>query len=240
MSSSREQVWAVVPAAGGGSRMQAAIVKQYLVFQGKTVLEHCLDRLLSHPQIDGAVLVLEDGDDHFQGLNYNADKPLFLATGGARRQDSVYSGLGTLQYRCGNDPLALVHDVARPLVRHEDLSKVIDAAREHAAGAILAAAVADTLKLANANGEIAATQSRERLWRALTPQVFHLQPLLNALERVERENLDVTDEAQALELQGLQPRLVAGSADNIKITRPGDLELAEMIWLHQRDQQDDE
>lgn len=235
MSNNSSPVWAVIAAAGGGSRMQADIAKQYLVFQGRTVLEHCLDRLLSHPQIDGAVLVLSDDDERWQQLGYRAEKPVFIATGGKHRQDSVYSGLGTLQFRCGNDVIALVHDAARPLVRHQDLSRVIDAARQHPAGAVLAVAVADTLKLANDDGEIIATQPRERLWRALTPQVFHLQPLLNALERVIREQRQVTDEAQAIEYQGLRPRLVAGSADNMKITRPGDLELAEMIWLHQRD-----
>ncbi|MDJ0834259.1 MAG: 2-C-methyl-D-erythritol 4-phosphate cytidylyltransferase [Gammaproteobacteria bacterium] len=235
MASNSNPVWAVVAAAGGGSRMQAEVAKQYLVFQGKTVLEHCLDRLLSHPQIDGAVLVLGADDEHWQQLGYSAEKPIFIANGGEQRQDSVYSGLGTLQFRCGNDVIALVHDAARPLVRHKDLSRVIEAAREHPAGAVLAAAVADTLKLANEDGEIVATQPRELLWRALTPQVFHLQSLMNALEKVVREGRQVTDEAQAVELQGLRPQLVAGSADNMKITRPGDLELAEMIWLHQRD-----
>ena len=235
MANKTVPVWAVIPAAGGGSRMQAETPKQYLQFQGKSVLEHCLDRLLAHPQIEGAVLVLADDDERWQRLGYDADKPLFIAAGGGERQNSVYNGLGMLQYRCGNDTIALVHDAARPLVRHQDLTRVIDAARVHAAGAVLAAQVADTLKLANDDGEIVATQAREHLWRALTPQVFHLQPLLNALERVIREGLEVTDEAQALEIQGLRPQLVAGSADNMKITLPGDLELAEMLWLHQRD-----
>ncbi len=240
MTTDSTPVWAVVAAAGGGSRMQSRIAKQYLVFQGKTVLEHCLDRLLSHPQIDGAVLVLSADDEHWQQLEYAPQKPLFYADGGAERQDSVYSGLGTLQYRCGNQVMALVHDAARPLVRHADITRVIDAARRHPAGAVLAAAVADTLKLADEAGQIVATQARERLWRALTPQVFHLQSLLNALERVLASGEQVTDESQALERQGISPLLVAGSADNIKITRPGDLELAELIWLHQRDQHHDE
>jgi 2-C-methyl-D-erythritol 4-phosphate cytidylyltransferase len=77
---------------------------------------------------------------------------------------------------------------------------------------------------------------RERLWRALTPQVFHLQPLLNALKQVIEQNMEVTDDAQALELAGYAPKLVEGSADNIKITTPADLRLAEMIWLNQRNQ----
>ena len=120
-----------------------------------------------------------------------------------------------------------------PLRGSDRFDRLLELAREAAAG--LAAVVADTLKLASPQGEIIQTQPREGLWRALTPQVFHLQTLINALEKVITEEREVTDEAQAVEDQGLRPQLGAGSADNMKITRPGDLELAEMIWLHQRD-----
>lgn len=234
--SSSVPVWAVIPAAGSGRRMQSETPKQYHSFQGKTVIEHGLDRLLSHPEIDGAVVVLQDDDVFWEQLAYESAKPLFTSAGGQERHLSVYSGLTTLQYRIGNDAIALVHDAVRPLVSHQDISRVIHAARQHPAGAILAAAVTDTLKLDNYNMEIASTLPRERLWRALTPQVFHLQPLLNALRHVIDEKLAVTDDAQALELAGYAPKLVEGGADNIKITTPDDLGLAEMIWLNQRDQ----
>ena len=236
----RVPVWAIIPAAGTGLRMHSEIPKQYLSFQGKTVIEHCLDRLLSHTEIDGAVVVLSEADRHWETIAYAAEKPLFTTTGGQQRHDSVYSGLTTLQYRFGNDAIALVHDAVRPLVSHRDLSNVIEAARQHTAGAILAAPVTDTLKRQGDNMEIAATLSRDGLWRALTPQVFHLQPLLNALKQVIDKNLSITDDAEAVELMGHEPRLVAGEADNIKITAPGDLSLAEKIWLNQRDQHDDE
>ena len=232
-------VWAVIPAAGSGSRMLSSTPKQYLSFQGKTVLEHCLDRLLSHPAINGVVLVLGDDDDTWESLGYMSAKPLFTANGGAERHDSVYSGLATLQYRC-NDALALVHDAARPLVSHSDLDAVIDAARRNEAGAILASPLTDTLKRQNERLEIDSTLSRQGLWRALTPQVFHLAPLLNALKRVIDDGLVVTDDAQAIEMIGYTPALVEGSADNFKITAPGDLQLAEQVWLNQRNQQDDE
>ena len=233
-------VWAVVPAAGIGSRMLSETPKQYLEFQGKTILEHCLDRLLAHPGIAGAVLVLRADDDHWESLNYSPSKPLFTTEGGAQRQHSVYSGLTTLQFRCGNDVIALVHDAVRPLVSKHDLDRVIAAARGHTAGAILAAPVADTLKRQNGQAEIEATVEREGLWRALTPQVFHLQPLLNGLRRVIDEKREATDEAAAVEDLGYMPALVAGEETNLKITRPEDLRLAEMIWLDQRDQQDNE
>jgi 2-C-methyl-D-erythritol 4-phosphate cytidylyltransferase len=220
--------------------MRGSKAKQYLAFQGKTIIEHCLDRLLSHADIDGAVVVLSEGDEHWDNLAYAADKPVFTALGGRERQHSVYSGLTTLQFRCGNDVIALVHDSVRPLVSHEDLGRVIDAARRNEAGAILATPVADTLKMQNEAMQIASTLSREHLWRALTPQVFHLAPLLNALKRAIDDEVAITDDAQALEMIGYAPTLVSGSADNFKITSPGDLELAEMIWLHQRNQHDDE
>jgi 2-C-methyl-D-erythritol 4-phosphate cytidylyltransferase len=232
-------VWAVIPAAGSGSRMLSSTPKQYLSFQGKTVLEHCLDRLLSHPAINGVVLVLGDDDDTWESLGYMSAKPLFTANGGAERHVSVYSGLTTLQYRCGNDALALVHDAARPLVSHSDLDAVIDAARRNEAGAILASPLTDTLKRQNERLEIDSTLSRQGLWRALTPQVFHLAPLLSALKRVIDDGLVVTDDAQAIEMIGYTPALVEGSADNFKITAPGDLQLAEQIWLNQGNQQDD-
>jgi len=237
---SKVGVWAIIPAAGSGSRMHSSTAKQYLAFQGKTIIEHCLDRLLSHDDIDGAVVVLSEDDAHWDNLAYAADKPVFTAIGGSERQHSVYSGLTTLQYRYGNDVIALVHDSVRPLVSHGDLGKVIAAARNNEAGAILATPVADTLKLQNEAMEIASTMSREHLWRALTPQVFHLAPLLNALKRVIDDEVAITDDAQALEMIGYAPALVSGSVDNFKITSPGDLQLAEMIWLHQRDQHDDE
>lgn len=237
---SDKPVWAVIPAAGIGSRMGGETPKQYLRFQGKSVIQHSLDALLAHPEIEGAVLVLRDDDEFWDKLEYDSGKPLFTTTGGEQRLHSVYSGLTTLQYRCGNEVIALVHDAVRPVVAAEDLERVIAAARKHTAGAILAVPVADTLKLENDGGEINTTVSRDGLWRALTPQVFHLQPLLNALKKIIDEGLEVTDDASALELQGYSPALVSGRPDNIKITSPGDLRLAELIWLSQRDQHDDE
>jgi 2-C-methyl-D-erythritol 4-phosphate cytidylyltransferase len=221
--------------------MGSAIPKQYLRFHGKTVIEHCLDRLLEQPEIVGAVLVLDAADDHWKELGYESDKPLMIVAGGSERQHSVYSGLTALQYRlCGDDCLALVHDAVRPLVSVRDIRRVIAAARQHAAGAILAAPVTDTLKLENPPGKIAETLPRNGLWRALTPQVFDLQLLLQAHKRLTYEQRRVTDDAEAMELAGYAPRLVSGSGINFKITMPEDLALAESLWLDQHNQQDDE
>ena len=238
--SNSSPVWAIIPAAGSGSRMQADIAKQYLRFQGKTVIEHCLDRLLSHPQIDGAVVVLRDDDTTWDDLEYESEKTIFIASGGEQRHHSVYNGLTTLQYRFGNEAIALVHDAARPVVSHQNLDKVIDAARQHEAGALLATPVADTLKLQGENMDVVSTVARDRLWRAMTPQVFHLQPLLNALKKVIDGNIEITDDAMAIEMAGYAPKIVAGSLLNIKITVPDDLKFAEMVWLNQRDQNNNE
>ena len=213
--------------------------KQYLSFHNKTVLEHCLDRLLSHPQIEGTVLVLNEDDQYWEGLEYQSEKPILIANGGEQRHHSVYNGLAQLQYRFGSESLVLVHDAARPLVTHQELSNVIAAASEHPAGAVLALPVNDSLKLENDTHEIASSVSRDRLWRAQTPQAFHLLPLLNALEKVIAQDLTITDDASAIELSGYSPKLVRGQATNLKITFADDLALAEMIWLNQLDQQDD-
>ncbi|MFT5220023.1 MAG: 2-C-methyl-D-erythritol 4-phosphate cytidylyltransferase, partial [Gammaproteobacteria bacterium] len=191
-------IWAVIPASGSGSRMGGDRPKQYLTLHHKTVLEHCLDRLLSHPQIEGAVLVLSEEDQYWEGLEYQSEKPILIANGGEQRHHSVYNGLVQLQYRFGSESLVLVHDAARPLVTHQELSDVIAAASEHQAGAILALPVNDSLKLENDNFEIAASVSRDRLWRAQTPQAFYLLPLLNALEKVVTQGLTITDDASAI------------------------------------------
>lgn len=232
-------IWALIPASGIGQRMHSETPKQYLVFQGKTILEHCLDRLLSHPRIEAAVIVLNEHDEYWEKLSYSSPKPIYTTLGGEQRHDSVYRGLLALQHRAVTDALILVHDAVRPLVTHLDLDKVIAAALGHEVGAILAAPVSDTLKLQSEIMEIISTVSRERLWRALTPQAFHQQPLLRALKSAIDKNLEISDDASALELLGYRPALVAGDADNIKITMPADLRLAELIWLNQRDQQDD-
>jgi len=240
MGNNPDPIWAIVPASGVGTRMQSALPKQYLSFQNKSIIEHCLDRLLSYPGIEGAVVVLQKDDPHWEKLNYASDKPVLTTPGGVERHHSVSNGLLVLQDRCGSEVLALVHDAIRPLVTHLDLNNVIKAARAHEAGAILAIPVSDTLKLQSDTMGIIKTVSRDRLWRAFTPQVFPLPLLLRALNVVIDSNLEITDDASAIELLGYLPTLVTGDPANIKITNPNDLNLAELIWLNQRDQQHNE
>lgn len=215
---------AVVPAAGRGRRMASERPKQYLRLAGRTVLEHALQALLDHPGLEEIVVALAADDDTFGELPVARDARVRAVTGGAGRADSVAAGLEALGDRAA-DSLVLVHDAARPCVTRTEIERLLAAASdEH--GALLALPVRDTLKRADAQGRSAETVERAGIWQALTPQAFRLGPLREALSG-ERDG--VTDEASAMERRGFAPRLVEGDARNIKVTRPGDLDLAAAI-----------
>ncbi len=221
--------WALVPAAGSGRRFGADIPKQYLQAVGKPLIRHALDALLSHPAIGGAVVALAADDPHWPGWITLHGKPVLACVGGGERADSVLAALRALPGDVAADVLVLVHDAARPNLRAEDISRLIDAATAHADGAILAAPVRDTLKRASGDDCIAMTEPRDGIWRALTPQAFRRDLLLRALQAARADGVMVTDEAQAIERLGLHPRLVEGREDNLKVTTPTDLALAEFL-----------
>ena len=225
-------VWAIIPASGIGQRMQSARPKQYLSFCGKTILEHTLDRLLECPLVHGAVLVLRKNDPYWSNLNYRPSKPFHVTIGGEHRQDSVINGLSVL---CDlfEGAYALVHDAVRPLVPEADLIKLIESLKTARQGALLGSPVADTLKKANKHGFIEVTVERDKLWRAFTPQLFDAEILLAALEKARQSGQNLTDDSAAIEAAGYQPLLIEGSSENIKITLPDDLQLAEIIWKKQ-------
>ena len=229
MTGSELDFWAVIPATGKGQRMQAKRPKQYLPLGAKTILEHTLDNLLSHPQISGAVLVLNKDDGYWGQLNYQHHKPLLLCVGGEQRFHSVLNGLQTLSDKINRNAVALIHDAVRPFVLHADIDRLMTASVCGDDGAILAVPVTDTLKVADINHRIQHTQPREQLWRAFTPQAFKLDIILRALEFIIDKGLPVTDDASAMELAGYQPKLIAGDSRNIKITQPEDLQLAELL-----------
>jgi 2-C-methyl-D-erythritol 4-phosphate cytidylyltransferase len=231
----RLPVWAIIPAAGIGQRMQSELPKQYLPFVDKTIIEHTLDKLLSHPEVAGAVVVLNPVDTYWANLNYESQskKQLIFAEGGVLRHQSVFNGLEKLCSNVSQNCYALVHDAVRPLVTIKDLDRLIEAARQHSAGALLGVPIADTIKQLNVDGNINQTISRTRLWRAFTPQVFRTDLLMEALKFVIENKLEITDDASAVEAIGQCPKLVLGSAENIKITLPEDLMLARKIWAHQ-------
>jgi 2-C-methyl-D-erythritol 4-phosphate cytidylyltransferase len=233
-------IWAIIPASGIGQRMQSELPKQYLPFVNKTIIEHTLDRLLSHPEISGAVLVLNSEDKHWANLHYQSQskKPLILAQGGLMRHHSVFNGLEKLCLDVNQDCYALVHDAVRPLVSINDLNRLIEAARLHSGGALLGAPITDTIKQLNIDGSVNQTISRIGLWRAFTPQIFKAGLLMVALKFVMENKLEVTDDASAIEAIGQTPKVVLGSTENIKITLPEDLILARQVWKHQMNPSD--
>ena len=219
------RIWAVVPAAGRGARMGSDVPKQYLELAGRTILQHTLARLLEEPRIAAIVVALAAGDAQGEGIAAACGPRVRTTQGGAERCHSVLNGITALGALDAD--WVLVHDAARPCLRAGDLARLIDElVGGNACGGILGVPVKDTLKRCSA-GSIEATVDRSALWHALTPQMFQVGVLRGALEAALAAGRIVTDEAQAIELQGLVPRMVEGHADNLKITRPEDLPLAE-------------
>lgn len=220
--------WAIVPAAGAGKRLGSAIPKQYLPLLGQPVIAHTLATLLQHPRIDGAVVVVDTKDGWWPDVSASLDtpKPLWQAPGGAERCHSVLNGLEVLQARADPTDWVLVHDAARPCLTVADLDRLIEQLADDPVGGLLATPVRDTLKQADSSGCVGVTVDRSHLWHALTPQMFRLGALHDALRTALARGLLVTDEAAAMEAAGFSPRLIQGRADNIKITRPEDLDLA--------------
>ncbi|MDA0145178.1 2-C-methyl-D-erythritol 4-phosphate cytidylyltransferase [Vibrio toranzoniae] len=225
MSIQLQSVIAVVPAAGVGSRMQADRPKQYLKISGTTILEHTVEKLLSHPQVSQIVVAISDDDPYYPELALNQNPKVIRVSGGSERADSVLSALDYIAEQQLGD-WVMVHDAARPCVQLGDIDKLISGAMSHEVGAILAAPVRDTMKR-GAQGQIEHTVERADLWHALTPQMFRAKPLWNALSEALQQGVSITDEASAFEWKGLSPALVTGRSDNFKITQPEDLALAE-------------
>ncbi|PTP49637.1 2-C-methyl-D-erythritol 4-phosphate cytidylyltransferase [Vibrio splendidus] len=225
MSNQLQSVIAVVPAAGVGSRMKADRPKQYLQIHGKTILEHTVEKLLSHPQVSKIVVAVSDDDPYYPELPLNLNPQVLRVSGGTERADSVLSALDYIAQQQLSD-WVMVHDAARPCIQLSDIDKLISGAMTHDVGAILAAPVRDTMKR-GAQGQIEHTVDRVDLWHALTPQMFRSKPLRKVLSEALQQGVSITDEASAFEWKGLSPALIAGRSDNFKITQPEDLALAE-------------
>lgn len=221
--------WAVVPAAGRGTRFGGEVPKQYLQAGGESLLVHSLRALFAHPSVKGVVVALAEGDAHWQGWSDGSGRPVIACIGGDSRAESVLAGLAALPGDVREDAFVLVHDAARPNLQLADLAALLERGREDPVGAILATPVRDTLKRAGDDGGIDATEPRERLWRAQTPQLFRRLQLRRALDAAAADGIAVTDEAMAMERQGLRPLLVEGAEDNIKVTTPADLAYFEFL-----------
>lgn len=222
--------WAVIPAAGVGSRMRADRPKQYLTLAGRTILEHTLACFLNHPGLKGVVVSLAEDDPFWPELPCSREPRIHRAPGGSERADSVFNALLRLvELGAAEDDWVLVHDAARPNLARSDLDNLLAVLAEDPVGGLLAVPARDTLKRAGPDGRVRETVDRSVIWQAYTPQMFRLAPLQRALAEARVAGVAVTDEASAMEWAGQAPRLVEGRADNLKITRPEDLQ-----WLAQR------
>lgn len=223
-------VHALIPAAGRGTRYGGDVLKQYLPVGGKAVLAHAIRAFQFHPLIRSITVVVADDDKMFASAVGALSASVETVTGGDTRAQSVRNGLAFISDRYPATDWVLVHDAARPCLSAERLDHLLEVGMRSDDGAILAIPVADTLKRAGEDNEIIATVDRCQLWAAQTPQLFRLGALIKAIDMAQNNDHVLTDEASAMEFVGAKPKLVLGSAANIKITRPGDLALAE-AWL---------
>lgn len=226
------RVFAIVPAAGQGTRMGDPFPKQYHPIAGRPMMFHSIAALAAVPRIACVCVVLSPLDRLWAQHDWSAlpAKVEAAFAGGGHRAESVRNGLAHLEARLAKDDWVLVHDAARPCVETELVEQFLDEIGEDPVGGLLAMPVADTLKSADENQRVAATIPRLNLWRAQTPQMFRHDLLRRGLQA----RPDATDESQAVESIGYSaPRLVRGENSNIKVTFAEDVELAELILRRQ-------
>ncbi len=223
----------VVPAAGVGKRMKAACPKQYLTIDRYSVLEHTVNRLLTHSAIEKVILAIGENDEYFAQSSLVNHPQVQTVIGGKERVDSVLAGLQAIDDKAY--PWVLVHDAARPCVTHQDIDALVQACIEKNHGGLLAAPVRDTMKRSDASQCVTQTVERENLWHALTPQMYKTKELFIAMNKAINEGADITDESSAIEYVKLPSLLVESSSDNLKITRPDDLALATFILAKQKE-----
>ena len=228
------KTFALVLAAGQGTRIGDAVPKQYIAVAGKPMMFHSIEALAAVPRVERVVVVLAPLDRHWGAHDWSAlpDKVEAAFCGGSRRAESVANTLKHLEDRLAKDDWILVHDAARPCIQKELVEQFLDEIGDDAVGGLLAIPLADTLKSADENLRVATTVARKGLWRAQTPQMFRHELLRRGLEKKPQ----ATDESEAVESLGYYaPRLVQGEDTNIKVTFAEDLQIAEMILkLHGR------
>ncbi|MDR2220450.1 MAG: 2-C-methyl-D-erythritol 4-phosphate cytidylyltransferase [Methylobacillus sp.] len=221
--------YALIPAAGSGSRMGSELPKQYLPLLGKPMLHHTLTVFCNHPQISQVFVVLSPDDSAWDQHDFSdaSGKVAVLRCGGATRAETVLNGLEAIHAQVRADDWVLVHDAARPCLTHAMLDVLLAELSDDAIGGLLAVPVADTLKREGADGRVDHTEPRAGLWRAQTPQMFRYELLRRALRATGAQAS--TDEAQAVESLGHAPRLVMGDGHNLKVTYPEDRVIVELL-----------
>jgi 2-C-methyl-D-erythritol 4-phosphate cytidylyltransferase len=222
---------AIVPAAGTGTRFGDALPKQYLDVAGHPLIFHTLKALANVSRIEHITVVLSPADNHWQDFSADwallGDKVSTAMVGGNSRGETIVNGLNAVaaQRKMAANEWVMVHDAARPCIRTELIEQFIDELENDLIGGLLALPLADTIKHDDGNLRVEKTIPREGLWRAQTPQMFRFGLLTEALAHFP----GATDEAQAIEALGHQPKLVMGDSANLKVTYAPDLKLARML-----------
>jgi 2-C-methyl-D-erythritol 4-phosphate cytidylyltransferase len=234
--------FAVIPAAGSGSRMGNSLPKQYLPLAGRPMIYHAVHTLCISPEITSVFVILSPEDREWLKHDWSefSSKLIVFNCGGETRAMSILNGLKAASEESfiDNDDWVMVHDAARPCLSEELLKKLLDELSDDAVGGLLAVPLSDTLKRGGTNNRVQKTEPRKDLWQAQTPQMFRYKLLLDAL--CKPDSLTMTDDASAVEALGLCPKLVLGDVSNIKITYPKDLVLAELILRAQKGENYDE
>ncbi len=217
----------VIPAAGVGSRVGATIPKQYIKLDDKCILEHTILKVMCSKYINNIIIVIGEKDDFFSKLEIAKSNRIKVCIGGAERVNSVLSGI----YKTTTD-YVMVHDAARPLIRVDDIDKLCkECINSKCDGGLLVSKVSDTLKQAK-DSVVIKTIDRDDKYRALTPQLFKRDLLISAIEDGLKNNINITDEASAMEFKGHKVKIVEGHGDNFKITTKDDLFIAKAILAY--------
>lgn len=229
----KDKYFLIVPASGIGQRMNSTIPKQYIILEnGLTILDQCLNTILSNDLISGFIVALNKKDSHFKSSDFAKDPTLIsIATGGKERFHSVLNALNALDQTAKPNDWVLVHDAVRPCIRKEDINKLIEEVADDKVGGILANRIVDTVKQKNDDG-LVSTIDRQKLYIAQTPQMFRYAILKDSIEKAIKSNMHITDESEALESLNYSIRIVEGSSTNIKITTQEDIHLANYFLKH--------
>ena len=229
----KDKYFLIVPASGIGQRMNSTIPKQYIILEnGLTILDQCLNTILSNDLISGFIVALNKKDSHFKSSDFAKDPKLIsIVTGGKERFHSVLNALNALDQTAKPNDWVLVHDAVRPCIRKEDINKLIEEVADDKVGGILANRIVDTVKQKNDDG-LVSTIDRQKLYIAQTPQMFRYAILKDSIEKAIESNMHITDESEALESLNYSIRIVEGSSTNIKITTQEDIHLANYFLKH--------
>ena len=231
------KIWAIIPAAGSGQRMQSDTPKQYLELGGSAILDMTIKAVLQDKRVQSVVVCLAADDENWSKLkaaqSQTSSNKVLTTIGGATRAQSVLNGLDSLAKLAQDEDWVLVHDAARPFLDSSLLAKFIDATVNSDTGAILATQCSDSVKLSSSGDQIERSLQRDQIWLAQTPQMFPYAILKKVLRQsIQLPNQQgelITDEASAMEAAGYLVNLVQGDKNNIKITTPEDIDYAEYL-----------